>query len=426
MSIKKNIANIFARITNALPGLPINRNSTRQINRRRYGDTVLQDEDILRLPIVQAAMNFVGNKIIKGIPRTYKYTDDQKDFREHPALQLLMNPNEDDDGKSLMWDVNIEQWLKPKSYIRIYRENEDDVTSMPVCLYRYPYNMVEPKRNRDSNRIVDYYTVRTSEGQKDIPRENMIVVKMGSHLLSSGQGYDLLDAISEDAFVVSQITKLSGRIMLNMGVPSGILTPKEPLDEDDYKRAEEILEGYKPSSTNAGELMLLNGELNIQQLGFEPSKLALSDQLMNAESHILATLRVNASLIGATVGLKYDNTRASRAEALKESFTEIIIPLQESFSAAITKQLINDPYYVNLVGDDWGFEFDNSNVEELNIGINERWERIGKAFDRGIFSVDEYRSLLGFDLIDIPETREITYLTNINNNDNISNEENNG
>ena len=106
--------------------------------------------------------------------------------------------------------------------------------------------------------------------------------------------------------------------------------------------------------------------------------------------------RIPPSVLFSQAGLKYDNTRSGRQESRKESFTEAIIPLWDVVSETLTEELLPE---WDIPGE---FEvwFDYGGVEELTADATDRFERYGKAFERGGISLNEYREGLGYDRVE--------------------------
>ena len=349
----------------------------------------------LTLPIFHAAAKYVSAKLEQANPVVYrKFLDESKRLSPHPALELWNNPNEDMNGKDLVKAVMLQALFFERAYILKYRVNGRIVALMP-----FKHDLVLPQRNEGSGRLVDYYKITTDVGDKFFPREDVIEVRFSVNPADPLWGLSSLDATGTSAFGLRTITEMTASLTSGMAMSSGVVIPKEPLNEDELIESRDALDDLRVNREKAGQLQIFNQDARIEQLGFEPAKLALNEQMVAEESHVLMSLRLHPSVIYSLAGLQYDNTRGGRQESRKESFTELIIPLWETLSDALTSQLLTEWPTLAQRGDfQWGFDY--SHIDELVAGDSERFERWGLLFERGGCTLNELRTGVGLQRLD--------------------------
>lgn len=350
----------------------------------------------LSLPIVAGAVNYVGAKLEQAKPRVHREFADggERLMDGHPALMLWESPNSDMNGSDLTKAVGIQAWLYERAYVRIY---VDRASGLPYALHPFFHEFVLPRHVRGSGRAVDYYEVVTDVGYVKVPREEMIEVRFGVNPMDPYRGFDTLRTTGTDAYAVRNIARQAAALTGGMANTSGILIPKNEMTREEVAESREALGDFRVDGGRPGDLMVFNQDADVEQLGFEPAKLALEEQSVMAESHIVSALRVHPSVMYLLSGLKYDNTRGGRQESRKESFTELIIPLWETIADALTEQLL--PRWPLPRGTArWGY--DHSHIDELVAGDSERFERWGRLYERGGCTLNEMRRGVGLTRVD--------------------------
>ena len=358
------------------------------------------------LSIIMGIQNFINSKIVQATPAVKReYLGGGMRDSMHPAISLWNRPNEDYRGRKLLQMVAVTALFEEAAYIWKRRDNTGRVRALTFWPTRY----VHQRREVESERLIDSFRVETNRGTRYVPREDMIVVNFGGNILDPSRGLNALESIGEDTFAFRAIIRVATAISSGMGTASGMLTPPERLELEDLEESREALKEIQPDGDRPGEVYLLDDAYKIQQLGFEPSKMALEPQMVHAESHICEALRIHPAVLYSIAGLKYDNTRSGRQESRKESYTEVIIPLWETIAEALTYDLL--PEYADqgiIQRGDFRWVFDYSAVEELNIDQNERWARFGQALQMGAISLNEWRAGAGFAAVEGPNADRIT------------------
>ena len=377
------------------------------------GDMRLNYQQMYDLPSVQGMVNFVASKIVQAPMRVRRGVQGGS-YVPHGAMELWRRPNLDMDGDELLALVAVGMLFEPQAYVRIINASEvvgsevreragiEGGASNIAMLQYWPNRYVEPQRAPDSTyeRYVDYYKVTTEQGFVNVPPEDMLVFSLGRRTDNPLSGWDTLGSMSKDGYAQEQTLNAASTLMVNQGLVTAFLTPKERRSQDEMVEGQSALEQLRPGGKLAGQLIMLDDDYSVQPVGFEPAKMGFHDQIVVAESHMSQAARIHPSLLYSLAGLMYDNSRSGRQEARKEAYTEVIIPLWREIAKVITERLI--PRWGSEPGD-YVAEFDWSDLEELTPDLVDTWERYGKAFVRGALSLNEYREGLGYDRVDESE-----------------------
>ena len=354
------------------------------------GARALSPSAQLALPTIAGAANYVAAKLEQAKPMVVReFSTGERLDDEHPALVLWENANADFNGSDMTKAAGISAWLFERAYIRIYL---DRMTGMPYALRPWPVQYVQPHHVKGSGRTTDWYALTTDSGDVRIPREEMIEIRFGVDPLDPTRGFDTLRTTGTDAYALQSAARATAALLSNMGMTSGFMIPEGEMSSDELNETREALSEIRVDGSRAGELQVLNQKAQVVQMGFEPQKLAMEEQVVLAESHIFEAMRIHPSVEYSLAGLKYDNTRGGRQESRKESFTELIIPLWETISDALTRQLL--PYWPSLRGER-RWRYDYSHIDELVAGDSERFERWGRLYERGGCTLNEMRTGVG-------------------------------
>lgn len=177
----------------------------------------------------------------------------------------------------------------------------------------------------------------------------------------------------------------------NAGVPSGLLNVKRKLNsEDEANRIRERWRARFSGGRNWHNLAILDEDATYQQLSVNPDDMAMPDLTSITEARICSAFGVPPILVGAKVGLDR-STFANYAEARASFWHETLLPLYRLIEDALNRFLAPE------LGPGLRICWDYSEVGALQDDENARWERVGKAWERGLLLRDEARELMGLD-----------------------------
>ncbi|PDY23179.1 phage portal protein [Bacillus cereus] len=212
-------------------------------------------------------------------------------------------------------------------------------------------------------------------GAKILPYENLLLIDSGSNgVLKSGER-TLQLALNEVEF--------SKSLLENFALPTGVIETASKMSETAVKRLRKGWESLYGGARNAGRTVILEEGLKYKPISLDPNQLQLTDSKKVTTSEITRLFNVPESMINSNLN-KYNSNVAENLHFLQYTLSPIISAIE----SALDKSLLlesekEDGYY---------FRFD---VNEVLRGTpKEQVETIGLAVEKGLFSINEARTML--------------------------------
>lgn len=241
---------------------------------------------------------------------------------------LLREPHEDLTLRELRGWVARSKFVDGNGYLVKLRSGGgtilDNVHGMVVQLHPVDPTRMKPARDKDSNRLIDYYALDLGDGHSArIPKENVIHFRdseLDPRDPAKGIGVvrrlvrEIATDAEEDAFVAT--------FMRNMGIPGLVFAPKEqskgaPIDVEQLK-------SYVAASTtgqNRGKPLVFKTPVDFYQMSASTEVLDLSHIDARVETRISGMIGIPAILAGLAAGLDATSYGAN-TRALVEAFIE--------------------------------------------------------------------------------------------------------
>ncbi|NNG20505.1 phage portal protein [Naumannella sp. ID2617S] len=147
---------------------------------------------------------------------------------------------------------------------------------------------------------------------------------------------------------------------------------------------------------NQGKPVFLQTGMDVKALGLNLSDLEFPDMRTVAEARICMAFGVPPIIVGAKVGLDR-STFSNYGEAKKSFWEETLMPLQRRMRDTITTQLLPKVAPSGPGVPRVELRFDHSLVPALSESEQAKFERGVRAVSAGILTVNEGRSILGYD-----------------------------
>lgn len=313
---------------------------------------------------------------------------------DHPLKALLDNPNPFYDGDLLLRSTLISYLLDGNGYWRKVRNTFGEV----IQLWYLPHFLVQPKWPEDGSVFISHYEYRpTSSGfAVPIPVRDIVHFKPNLDPRNPRLGMGALKPLMREVFTDEEASNFSASILRNMGVPGGVLSPKDvgalPSPEDKEEMKEYMRTGF--TGDRRGEWFVTTIPTEVKQFGFDPSQLLLTNLRDITEERVCAMLGIPAAVVGFGAGLQQTKVGATMREMREEAWTSGIAPRHRNIGRTISKDLIPDfqsevrPFRVR---------FDTSKVPalmQLHVDIQ------GKMVKDGLQRVDHAQAALGIDVDD--------------------------
>jgi hypothetical protein len=143
--------------------------------------------------------------------------------------------------------------------------------------------------------------------------------------------------------------------------------------------------------------MVMGGETEVSQFGFDPNKLMLANLRDISEERVCAALGIPSAVVGFGSGLQSTKVGATMRELVKLARVQCLNPMFWTFGETVTEQLQTD-----FVGEQFRqtfrCRFDVSEVSAFQEDAKSEAERIALLVREGILRVDRGQQALGLEV----------------------------
>lgn len=311
---------------------------------------------------------------------------------EGNALEsLLLNPNPMYSA-NVLWMATITSFnLSGNAYWLKIRDGRGKV----VELWYIPHWFIRPEVDSSSKGFLTHYEYRPGAEVIRLDPTDVVHLRFGLDPRNMRLGLSPLGSVLREVYTDDEAAAFSAALLANLGVPGLIVSPDSdtPPTPEDAQQVKDYIKA-KFSGDKRGEPMVLSGRTRVEQFGFNPQQLALTDMRRIPEERVSAVLGVPAIVAGLGAGLAR-STFANMSEAREMAYESNIIPTQRLIAADVHRSLTPDFY------PDWQshrLRFDTSDVRVLQEDENKRALRLATLYQRGVIRRSEARRPLGLEV----------------------------
>lgn len=331
-------------------------------------------------PVIYMAVEEVA-KACSGLRIELKRGEDY--IEDHPVLTLLHRPNPMEGGSAFIKSVFIDYLTQGEMAIV-----QPVGQKQPAELWHVDPSEVKVKPGKG---IPSAY-VHKRNGQEVTfpvrgltkPRADLFFHKRFNPTdYWRGQSPLMAGGIAGDTHNKGGEWNLS--LLKNSAKPSGIVSFKDDPSQETVTRLKEWFKRAIQGSANAGDVPVLTGGATWTQASLSPADMDFKTTMTEAKKLIAGVYGVPLPLI--------DNEAATFAnmEMAKERFyIDTILPLFNEFLSAFGAWLL--PAY----GDDLEFCVDMDDIPALEAVRNRKFDRVLKAVNAGLITMDEARDEIGY------------------------------
>lgn len=326
---------------------------------------------------------------------------DGEDEREptHPALMLVERPNPYMSGADVL--TAIVRDLMTSASGSAYLVKRRGSYKRVVELWPVSSSMMRPVWPSSGDDFISNYEI-TIDGERRLI-DPMDVLHFRNDIDHAPPSYSrcgipYLPAVMQDLYTDSAAGDFTAAIMRNMGVPGAILSPRAASSDGRYvtlppEVRDQFAADYQKRFTGAGrgQAMVLSHPMELQQLGFDPSKMSLREIRQIAEERLSAIYNIPAIVAGFGAGLEH-STYANYEQALKAFWSGCIIPIQRRIATTLTQQLLRVDYPRS---EQLYFEFEHDHIKALQESETEKRQRDRDDYLAGILTHHQAVSRLG-------------------------------
>ncbi|MGH7851530.1 MAG: phage portal protein [Thermodesulfobacteriota bacterium] len=318
--------------------------------------------------------------------------DGKEKVENHPLIELINNPNPFYSGISLWW-ASIFSWVSTGD---VYWLIEKNVAGKPVKLWWAMPWLIRPKFPRDGSEFLTGYEYRVGGEWKPLELDDVCHIKHGIDPSNPRLGISPIYSCLREIWNDDEASNFVASLLRNSGVPGLIISPDsdEPVEPDDVDTVKQY---FKEMFTGdkRGEPVVLSGRTKVDQFGFDPKKLDLSNVRNVTEERICAALGIPAAVVGFGTGLEQTTVGATLKELRQLAWVNGIMPVQRIFAEEIERSLL--PMFESNP-EQFKVEFDLSNVAALDEDTDKKYTRVNIAITGGWMSIAEGRGIVGLDV----------------------------
>ncbi len=249
---------------------------------------------------------------------------------EHPLLDLFKQVNPVHNAHDLWELTTFDQEIFGSAYWLI---DEDIQTGIPVAIWPLPAHKVKPVREVDSSSPVDWYEIRRGGNVERIMPSRIIHFRYPDPRDPYGAGLSPLRACQESASLQALLLATKKSLWENHAMPGVILSPTEPMHEEERDRLETL---WNHRFKNGG-----NGRVLVADTGMkvETISASLADATAIAESG--ATRDDIANAFGVPLSFLTRETNLANLQAAeRQHWTKTIRPRLRRRDEKLNEQLM--------------------------------------------------------------------------------------
>jgi phage portal protein, HK97 family len=307
---------------------------------------------------------------------------------EHPLLDLLNKPNEDQSGVAYREAALGYKILAGNCFQYANRVTRD---GPPAELYTLRPDKIEMQIVKNKG-IVGY--------KYDTLRDVITPDNIGHTKYwnpddddQAGMGLSPLEAAALNIDMQSHSKKWNLALLQNSARPPGIWKYGALLGPNERKKLEDKLNEKFAGAKGAGKAPLFDGGVDWKPTGLDPAQMDFLDSLKYNGGAIANILNIAPQLIGDTSSSTYDNMEQAKAA----SYTEAIFPELDDLYALWNTWLV--PMYSDLKNSKAFLYYDKESVEVIaNIIQAQKTaqaERANEMWMNGLGTLNECRELCG-------------------------------
>lgn len=250
---------------------------------------------------------------------------------EHPLLEMLKSVNEIHNSFDLF---ELTQLYLEAIGAAYWLMEFDPFTKTPHKIWILPSQSVTPRRHYGSKNIVDFYEYR-HEGSTEIYQPDQIIhFRFPDPWNPYSAGLSPLRAAFEKIALDSQYTAMKRAVYDNVGMPSAVLDPEEPIGEDERDRLEAEW-NQKFRRGGMGRVLVADSKTRLQILSHSMGDLAQLAEAQKTKEDIQNAFHVPVPYLSGDTNLanmeaaEIFHMRLAISPRLKrrdEKLNEVLIP----------------------------------------------------------------------------------------------------
>lgn len=347
------------------------------------GDKGLTEEDVLKIPTVQASLELITSSIGQLPVKLFKTQDEgsPKVIDDDYRLHLLNDePNENLTGYLYKKKITRDTLLYGVSKTQV--EYKSTTSNKIDALYPLDTkHLIIEVYSSDGYKHYGIVHLTNESGSFDFYDDSLLSVLKDSDDGVTGKG--ILAENDDTLRLALRQQDYESDILANNATPNGILKTDQKLSGKDVAR--QLASSWNNALRgHAGSTVVLEQGLDYKPVSFSPENLQLKDSKAYIISQIARMFNVPESMVNAS---------ANKYNALEENYIifqqNTLAPLIESIKTAFNKTLLTEKEK------EQGYFFDFDMSQLMKTTWKEQIANIKTEYDEGMISHSEMREALG-------------------------------
>lgn len=313
----------------------------------------------------------------------------EEKIEEHPALDLLENPNQFMSRSRFWQTVMMHLDINGNAYVEKVRSAAGKVVELWIM--RPDRTFVIPDRTR----YIGGYRYEIGDEKILLPAENVIHFKTRNPL-DDFYGMSPLLPIAERVDMEVLSRKFNKAFFINAGVVSGLLLIQKHMTPDERQDLQRVVREKFSGERGWHNTMVMetgpNASASYQPMGLGPGQngAALVDVSKTDEVRILGAYGVFPSLVPTLIGAEANRGQTASVSEREAFWQQTMVPQFRDIDSTLSMGLRDE--YPDLKR----FEHDLSKVQALQEDEDAKWKRYGQAFrGDGLLTWKEARTKIG-------------------------------
>ena len=305
-----------------------------------------------------------------------KSGDGAAEVESHPVVDFLKRP-----GRLMTWTKFLQKYLMHK----LLTGNAYLLLNVPSFKTKIETKFLNPNRVipelRDGNIVYKY-------GSNMFSEEEIIHFTMPNpeeDETNELRGLSPVASIAKKIDIGNYSEEWMFRLLENGAMPAISVFSERPLTEDQRRFLKEQFQKEYMGPEMVMKPLILEG-LKPLRMGFSPNDINFQPLQVGILRRVANVYHVPSELLGDVEYKTYSNAK----EAVKALYHWAVLPhlneLKEELNYRIVRQF----------GEDLYIDYDISGIDALSADLAELWDRVGKAKDRSIITINEAREELGW------------------------------
>ncbi len=346
--------------------------------------------------IVGICINWIATSWFVAVPQVGMEIPDgefQPTATPHPLVGLLADGAEDMDGRAMQTALITDFVRWGNAFCHILRGGAGRVVGLEYIPARWVKPIPDPKTGR-----LSHYQYTPYAEIIEIPRADIVHIRHGVDESYTLLGISPLAACYREIVTDNSYSDYAAGLARNGGIPPIVFTPRatsDPLGGTvamDGATAQTLSDKLNEKfRAEPGRTRVLPGALEMHKTGVSPNEMALTDVRAMPETRIPAALGLNALGLQLYTGVQ-KATFNNLAAAMAQAWRGCVIPMQEIFADAFTRQLLKQ-----MKGYQPGMclRWDTSHVLEIQPDMTAVRTAAREDVKAGIITADEARQEQG-------------------------------